>query len=88
MNSKTICRPGSSSENGKWKDFTDRVLATLDTDKAEEFKSDDKTERLASRSACWGPANKRGLIVRSKHRKNVMILWVERRELDDDIPEL
>lgn len=87
MNSRTIRRPGGS-ENGKWKEFTDKVLATLDTDKAEEFKSDEKPERLAARSACWGPATKRGLILRSKHRKNVMILWVEHRELDDDIPEL
>ena len=84
---RTVRRPGDS-ESGKWKELTDRVLATLDTDKAEEFKSDDKAERMASRSACWGPANKRGLVVRSKHRRNVMILWVERRELDDEIPEL
>jgi len=88
MNSKTIRRPGSGTENGKWKEFTDKVLATLDTDKAEEFKSDDKDERKAARSACWGPATKRGLMLRSKHRRNSMILWVERRELDDEIPEL
>jgi len=88
MISKTVRRPGSPAEIGKWKELTDKVLATLDNDTAEEFKHDEKTERLAARSACWGPANKRGLVLRSKHRRNSMILWVERREIDDEIPEL
>lgn len=88
MISKTVRRPGSGTENGKWKEFTDRVIATLDTDTAEEFKSQDKSERMASRSACWGPAKKAGLSLKSKHRKDRMILWVEHREIDDEIPEL
>lgn len=75
--------------NGKWASLTKEVLSTLDTDRAIKFIGETKVETEAARSACWGPANNAGLKVRSRRVDDETIfLWVERRPVGDDVPEL